>query len=317
MKNKNKMKKKNNNNNKLNENNRLNLNFITGLTDGEGCFYIGINKNSDYSMGWVVVLSFQIGLDRKDRALLEYIQFSLNGVGSIVKQGKDMIRYRVSSVKDLQVIIDNFDKYPLITQKQADYFLFKRAFELVKRKEHLTIKGFHEIIAIKASMNLGLSEKLKQHFPNINPLSRPVSVITEIKDPYWLAGFTEGEGCFLIMIQKSPSHKIGYQVRLRFSIGLHSRDELVMKNMVSYLGCGKYYKSSEFVGVFLSVDFSEINDKIIPFFKQYSLKGAKSKDFDDFCKVAEIMKVKGHTSEKGLEQIRLIKMRMNRGRARS
>jgi hypothetical protein len=53
---------------------------------------------------------------------------------------------------------------------------------LIKRKEHLTTKGLHEIIAIKASR--GLSEKLKQLFPGISPLSRPVAVNTEIKDPY-------------------------------------------------------------------------------------------------------------------------------------
>jgi hypothetical protein len=73
------------------------------------------------------------------------------GVGNITKQGKDMIQYRVSSVKDLQVIIDHFDKYPLITQKLADYILFKQAFELVKRKEHITTIGLNQIVAIKAS----------------------------------------------------------------------------------------------------------------------------------------------------------------------
>ena len=228
-----------------------------------------------------------------------------------------MIQYRVSSVKDLQVVIDHFDKYPLITQKLADYLLFKQAFELVKRKEHLTTKGFHEIIAIKASSNLGLSEKLKQHFTDISPLSRSVVVNTEIKDPYWFAGFTDAEGCFLIGIRRSLSHKIGYQVYLRLSIGLHSRDELVMKSLVSYLGCGQYKKTSELVGVFIIFNFTEINEKISPFFKKYPLKGAKLKDFEDFCKVADIMKVNGHLTELGLEQIRLIKMGMNRGRTHS
>jgi len=28
------------------------------------------------------------------------------------------------------MIIDHFDKYPLLTQKRANYLLFKRAFEL-------------------------------------------------------------------------------------------------------------------------------------------------------------------------------------------
>jgi hypothetical protein len=57
--------------------------------------------------------------------LLELIRTSL-GVGQIYKHGKDSIQLRVSSVKDLQVIIDHLEKYPLITQKLADYLLFKR-----------------------------------------------------------------------------------------------------------------------------------------------------------------------------------------------
>ena len=50
---------------------------------------------------------------------------------------------------------------------------------------------------------------------------------------------------------------------------------------------------------------------IIPFFLDYPLEGAKIKDFEDFYKVAELMKNKAHLTKKGLEQIKLIKSRMN------
>jgi hypothetical protein len=96
---------------------------------------------------------------------LESIRASL-GVGQIYKHGKDSIQLRVSSIEDLQVIINHFDKYPLITQKLADYILFKKAFELMNRKEHLTSEGLTRIIAIRASMNNGLSPELKVAFPN-------------------------------------------------------------------------------------------------------------------------------------------------------
>ena len=77
-------------------------------------------------------------MQNKDRALLELIQRSL-GVGKIYKHGSNSIELRVSSIKDLLVLIDHFDKYPLITYKVVDYLLFKRAFELMYRKEHLTL----------------------------------------------------------------------------------------------------------------------------------------------------------------------------------
>jgi len=301
---------------KFNNRNGLNPKFFSGISDGESCFYIGISKNNSRSIGWVVWLTFSIGVDRKDQALLESIE-SLLGVGGITKQGKNIIQYRVNSVKDLQVIIDHFEKYPLLSQKRADYLLFKQAFELLKRKEHLTVEGLKQIVAIKASSNLGLSEQLKEHFTEISPVLRPLVEKPKIIDPYWFAGFVEAEGCFLVYVHESSSHKIGYQARLRFSIGLHSRDELLLKSLVVFLGCGKYTKRSEFVGDFIVGDFTDINDKVIPFFKKYPLKGAKLKDFDDFCKVADIMKVNGHLTESGLEQIRLIKSGMNRGRTLS
>jgi len=138
---------------------------------------------------------------------LEGIIALLGGIGSITNLGKDSVQYRVSSVKDLEVIIDHFDKYPLITQKLADYLLFKQAFELVKRKEHLTPEGLHKIVAIKATINNGLTETLKSAFSGVIPVPRPVVVDQEIKDPYWLAGFVSGEGCFFINIFKSLAYK--------------------------------------------------------------------------------------------------------------
>jgi len=40
--------------------------------------------------------------------------------------------------------------------------------------------------------------------------------------------------------------------------------------------------------------FGDLTDKVIPLFQRISLQGEKSKDFADFCKAADIMKVKVH-----------------------
>jgi hypothetical protein len=89
----------------------------------------------------------------------------------------------IRSVKDLAVIIDHFDKYPLITQKQANYILFKQALELINRKEHLTSKGLQKIVNIRASMNNGLTEVLTESFLNTTSIPRPLVLNSEIKDP--------------------------------------------------------------------------------------------------------------------------------------
>lgn len=126
---------------------------------------------------------FTISLHIKDKALLEMIQASLGGVGNIlISRTKNEACYSVYS-KDLAVVIDHFDKFPLITQKRADYLLFKQAFELINRKEHLTMEGLNKIVSIKASMNKGLNEELQTAFPTVTPASRPVVEIVTIKDP--------------------------------------------------------------------------------------------------------------------------------------
>ena len=40
----------------------------------------------------------------------------------------------------------------------------------------------------------------------------------------------------------------------------------------------------------------------------------KALDFDDFCKVADMMKKKEHLTKEGLQEILKIKERMNKGR---
>lgn len=145
--------------------------------------FIGISADSRLKTGYRVKLSFQIGLHENDKILLDLIKMFF-GVGSITKQGKNSIQYRVYLVKELKIIIHYFEKYPLITNKWADWMLFKQAVELVEQGEHLTNEGLFKLIAIKASMNKGISDKLKENFSDITLISRPEVKNLEIKDPF-------------------------------------------------------------------------------------------------------------------------------------
>lgn len=109
---------------------------------------------------------------------------------------------------------------------------------------------------------------------------------------------------------------LGEAVKLRFKITQHSRDEFLMKSLITYLGCGNYYYShlNKDAGDFIVSRFSDITDKIIPFLDKYQILGIKSKDFHDFKRVSELMKSKSHLTVEGLEKIKQIKLGMNRGR---
>jgi hypothetical protein len=135
---------------------------------------------------------------------------------------------------------------------------------------------------------------------------------TGIKDPYWLAGFTTGEGCLSVGLSKSTLYKTGTQVSVKFSISQHSCDSKLMESLTHYLSCG-YYRlhPSRDTGEFVVTKFSSIVDIIIPLFQKYPVLGVKALDFDNFMQVAEIMKAKGHLTKSGLDQIISLREKMN------
>ncbi len=301
-------------NSNLITNNVMNPWFVTGFTDGEGCFWIDVYKDNTYKTGWRVKLFYQINLHIKDQTLLEQIQKFFNAGKWKWKlyNSSTNCRYYVSSEQDLQRILQHFDKYALLSKKRADFELLKQAFALVQNKEHLTIQGLEKILAIKASMNNGLSEELKTNFPNIVPVERPVVQNTTEQDLNWLAGFTSAEGCFLIHTYKAGT-KTGKAVKLVFQLTQHVRDEQLMRSFINYFNCGNVYKSRESF-VYRVEKFSDILNIIIPFFNKYQIKGIKRLDYIDFVKTAELIENKAHLTKKGLDKIKEIKNGINKGR---
>lgn len=299
------------NNDKLANNKIIDPWFITGFVNAEGCFRISLTKR-DNAVGWRVQLFFQIALHEKDKALLENIQ-NYWGVGKIYKSGKNMIQYKIQILEEFEVLIKHFDSYPLISQKRSDYELFKKAYNLVLYKEHLTIKGLHNIVALRASLNLGLSEELKIYFSDIIPELKPIIKDQSIPNSHWLAGFTSGEGCFLVGMSKSAAYSTGFQVYLVFIITQHIRDKELMNSLIEYLGCGKIQRKRD-VYEYQVTKFIDIETRIIPFFNENIILGIKSQDFNDWCIVSQLMKEKKHLTKEGVDKIIEIKNNMNKSR---
>ena len=148
----------------------------------------------------------------------------------------------------------------------------------------MTIEGLNKLVAIKASINTGLSPKLTSTFPNLTAVSRPLVQSQIINDPYWVAGFVNAEGCFSIDIVKSKGNKLGHQVRIRLRIAQHIRDKVLMESLVKYLDCGVIELDSRGNAVTFSVSkFFDLESKILPFFNKYQMEGVKALNFSDFC----------------------------------
>ena len=164
---------------------KLDPEFITGLVDGEWCFHIRVRRNSKIKVGWSVETLFIIGFNKKDLYLLILLKDYFNWLPCIgyagrlcrsamsvqpsqakgeeignISVSKDSIRYTVGSIKELSNVIipapqRDFLKFPLITQKKADFILLSKVIDIFTQKDHLIMEGLHKI------KNLDLKDILK------------------------------------------------------------------------------------------------------------------------------------------------------------
>lgn len=302
--------------------------FLTGFTDAEGSFMISITQNDKSKLKWRVIPSFALHIHKKDISLLNQIQKFL-GVGNVRKNSNTTVLFRVDNLKEIQVIIDHFDRFPLLSVKASDYILFKECYNLIMQKQHLTSKGFEKILSLKYNLNKGLPDKLKKAFPNIVPVNRPEYKFINIPNPFWISGFASGDSTFSISIEKS-SNKLGKRVRLIFGICLHLRDKEILLGILNYFYNSfedltpsltgryareikqsqlsksiqqKYIYDTDKTSLLQIKNYSDVRDKIIPFFNEFPILGVKSLDFNDFNLIANLINNKEHLTPEGLNQI--------------
>jgi hypothetical protein len=127
---------------------------------------------------------FSISLHKNDLDILLQIKSYFGGIGNIIKERDNSLVYRVYNLKEISsVIFPHFDHFPLITQKRADYLLFSQVVKLMENGTHLTNEGLEKVLALKASLNKGLTPVLSSAFPHVIPVTR-ASILDKIPKPY-------------------------------------------------------------------------------------------------------------------------------------
>jgi hypothetical protein len=87
-----------------------------------------------------------------------------------------------------------------------------------------------------------------------------------------------------------------------------------MDSLLKTLKCGIVSQQSKDVTLLTVSKFKDIYNEIIPLFNEYNIRGIKALDFQDFCKIAELINKKAHLTLAGLEEINKIKLNMNKSR---
>jgi len=137
----------------------IDANYIVGLTDGEGCFYVNVRPPGVKKFNYRVETHFYIKLRRDEYPLLKKIQ-EFFGYGAIYfqkekrKNHSACYRYEVNNRNDIiNKLVPFFKKYPLQGKKQKDFQIFSKIVEIINRNEHLNEKGLEKVRQLKSIMN--------------------------------------------------------------------------------------------------------------------------------------------------------------------
>ncbi len=127
--------------------------WVSGFVDGEGTFYVGINKNETMLNKFQVLPEFRIVQHKRDIKVLYALKdFFESGVVRV--NHDDRYELRIRSLKHINnYVVPHFDKFPLMTNKKFDFIKFKRIINLINKGEHLKISGLKKIIKISLKMN--------------------------------------------------------------------------------------------------------------------------------------------------------------------
>lgn len=130
----------------------LSPDWVVGFTDGEGCFFVGINRNPNTSTGYQVLPEFVIVQHKRDIQVL-YALKRFFGCGVVRPNHGDRYAYRVRDLKGLRKVCDFFLSHPLKTKKRIDFLRFHRIVAMMERGDHLRFDGLMEIVRIAIKMN--------------------------------------------------------------------------------------------------------------------------------------------------------------------
>lgn len=128
--------------------------YISGFSDGEGCFMVSFNKRAKMRTGIEVRPSFSISQNKRSLEAMKTIH-AYFGCGAIRFSKSDQTyKYEVRSINDLtERIIPHFKKYPLLTDKSNDFVIFSEICHLVRRSHHLNTEVLESIIKQAYQMN--------------------------------------------------------------------------------------------------------------------------------------------------------------------
>lgn len=130
--------------------------------------------------------------------------------------------------------------------------------------------------------------------------------------PWYVTGFVDGEGSFLVSFSVRSKLRIGIEVRPSFTVSQHARSKRALVALQDFFACGTIRQNTKDQTYKYEVRrLKDLLQKVIPHFERYPLATSKKNDFDIFRELCNSMKQLEHQSYSGLKTIIAMAYRMN------
>jgi LAGLIDADG endonuclease len=129
--------------------------WVVGFVDGEGCFFVGINRQLSMKVGWQVLPEFRVVQHERDVSILEQLR-EFFGCGQITTNHGDRKELRIRGLRELRErVVPFFKAHPLRTVKRSSFDRFAEVVAMMDQGDHLTTEGLGRIRELAAGMNRG------------------------------------------------------------------------------------------------------------------------------------------------------------------
>nr|QJT69013.1 LAGLIDADG endonuclease [Fusarium asiaticum]QJT69241.1 LAGLIDADG endonuclease [Fusarium asiaticum]QJT69300.1 LAGLIDADG endonuclease [Fusarium asiaticum] len=255
--------------------------YLAGLIEGDGHLYVP--KHLKTESGKTTTASIEVVFALKDLSSAEYLKGIIGG--NVYKRlDKNAVRWMIQDKATVTFIVNAING-KLRTPK---------------------IHYLHSLIDFLNSKGDNIVKLPLDNSP--------------IENNAWFAGFIDSDGNFSIKGFSSDNLRtyLGFQFYLpQRAIGVNGdSSEVIMQKLADFLNCKLSFKTFKegFTQYVVNTSSKESNKILVEYLERYPLLSSKYLDFKDWEKALNLYLKKLHRDPKYLEEIRNLKLGMNRGR---
>lgn len=297
-------------------NSSIDPNYISGLTQSDGSFFVTIAKNSKSKFGLRIRPTFSITQDLDSLLVLEKIKNYFNCGYITINQKTYSAEFVVKSIPDLQnFIIPHFNKYPVFLSKQSSFLTMVLIIDILVNKDHYDKNVFGKMIKLIFSMNEVTNRTIDQErslfeFIGIDyydyQIEKPNIIDYPLNDQF-LIGLIDGDGSFNI------SFKANKKIQFGFHITQDQASLNLLKKIQDLFNCGSINEKKTANYIRYQIDnINLIYTVLIPFIDKYIFHTNKAIHYNIFKEVCHLIYNNSNPSNNDLLKIIDLAYNMNK-----